>query len=601
MNSSGISRDFETKGPVEMQRRSPYQGLIPYDERDQEFFFGREKEIRIIAANLFSAPLTLLYGASGVGKSSVLRAGVVPRLRQDSNSVVIPFNAWQGDAVNRLNVAVRAACPDVTVSPSASLAEYLITCATGLDRQLIVLLDQFEEYFLYHPQDIGDDSFALQFSRAVTQPDVPLSFLISIREDSLAKLDRFEGHIPFLFDNYLRLEHLDRRAATAAIIKPVEQYNRLLAEPTNQFTIEPALVQKVIEEVKTGQIVIGQAGRGKVFPQSSVEETVGENIQVEAPYLQLVLTRLWDEEIKLKSSVLRLATLTALGGADKIIRTHLDEVMKRLKPDQQEVAAHVLHYLVTPSGTKIALSTEALAEFTGIPPARVQNVVERLSQFDLRILRQVAAEGPETTETWYEIFHDALAPAVLEWRVRYFSRKTPLERLTRSAIYAAGLALLIQTLPQLSNYSVLLLMLRGFSLLVLHTAAVSQVYQWFYRQVRPKVTMLPLAGLGGRNMGILLGLLLPILWLASTKWPDNQNLGTIMSQQFILYLFTLVVTVTVALITFFVIVQGAGSLTDRLYKRFDVGFYGAYFGTCLLIIVLILLTWAGIIPKWISL
>lgn len=583
-----------------MQRRSPYQGLIPYDERDQEFFFGREREIRIIAANLFSAPLTLLYGASGVGKSSVLRAGVVPRLRQGSGSVVIPFNAWQGDAVNRLKAAVRAACPDVAVSPSASLAECLITCATGLARQLIVLLDQFEEYFLYHPQDSGDDSFALQFSRAVTQPDVPLSFLISIREDSLAKLDRFEGHIPFLFDNYLRLEHLDRRAATEAIVKPVEQYNRLLAGPNDQFTIEPTLVQKVIEEVETGQIVIGQVGQGRVFPQSSVEETVGENVQVEAPYLQLVLTRLWDEEIKLKSNVLRLATLTALGGADKIIRTHLDEVMKRLKPDQQEVAAYVLHYLVTPSGTKIALSTEALAEFTGIPPARVQNVVERLSQSDLRILRQVAAEGQERTETWYEIFHDALAPAVLEWRVRYFGRRTVFERLTRPAVYLAGLASVIQTFSQLSPYSSLLFSLRGFALLVFHMVAVSQVYQWFYRQVRPKVTMLPLAGLGGRNMGLLLGLLLPILWLVSTKWPEDQTLGTIMSLDFIRYLFTLVVTMTVALITFFVIVQGTGNLTYRLYKRFDLGFYGAYFGTCLLIFLLILLTGAGIIPKWIA-
>ena len=584
-----------------MERRSPYQGLIPYEERDQDFFSGREKEIRIIAANLFSAPLTLLYGASGVGKSSVLRAGVVPMLRQDSSLVVIQFNVWQGDAVSRLKAAVRAACPDVPVSLSASLAECLITCATQLDRQLIIILDQFEEYFLYHPQDIGESSFAIQFSRAITQPDIALSFLISIREDSLAKLDRFEGYVPFLFDNYLRLEHLDRRAAMEAITKPVEQFNRLLAGPNSQFTVEPALVQEVIEQVKTGQIIIGQMGRGKVFPGSFVEQPVDENVQVEAPYLQLVLTRLWDEEIKLKSAVLRLATLTALGGADKIIRTHLDEVMKRLKLDQQEVASYVLHYLVTPSGTKIALSTEALAEFTGISRERVQNVVERLAQSDLRILRQVAADGTETTETWYEIFHDALAPAVLEWRVRYFGRKTTLERLTRPTIFLAGLALVIQTFPQLLPYSSFLSMLRGFSLLILHIAAVSQVYQWFYRQVRPKVIMLPLAGLGGRSMGILLGLLLPILWLASTQWPNQHTLGTITSQQFILYLFTLVVTVAVALITFFVIVQAAGNLTYRLFKRFELGFYGGYFGTCLLILLLIILAWAGVIPKWIAL
>jgi hypothetical protein len=64
----------------ESQRRSPYQGLIPYEADDAPFFFGRERETRLITANLFAAPLTLLYGASGVGKSSVLRAGVINHL-----------------------------------------------------------------------------------------------------------------------------------------------------------------------------------------------------------------------------------------------------------------------------------------------------------------------------------------------------------------------------------------------------------------------------------------------------------------------------------------------------------------------------------------
>src|SRR4030095_8137680 len=95
-----------------------------------------------------------------------------------------------------------------------------------------------------------------------------------------------------------------------------------------------------------------------------------------------------------------------------------------------------------------------------------------------------------------------------------------------------------------------------------------------------------------------LGLLLPMLWLASTKWKGN--LGTITSQEYILYLFTLVLTLAVALITFFGIVQGAGQLTQRFYKRFDVGFYGAYFGICLLIFLLIILTGVGIIRPWIA-
>jgi putative ribosome biogenesis GTPase RsgA len=59
---------------------SPYVGLDPYSAEDAPFFFGRERERQVIVANLRAARVTLLYGPSGVGKSSVLNAGVVPAL-----------------------------------------------------------------------------------------------------------------------------------------------------------------------------------------------------------------------------------------------------------------------------------------------------------------------------------------------------------------------------------------------------------------------------------------------------------------------------------------------------------------------------------------
>jgi ABC-type phosphate transport system ATPase subunit len=62
--------------------RSPYKGLMPFSEEDAPFFFGREGERKIISANLRTQRLTLLYGPSGVGKSSVIKAGVVYHLRK---------------------------------------------------------------------------------------------------------------------------------------------------------------------------------------------------------------------------------------------------------------------------------------------------------------------------------------------------------------------------------------------------------------------------------------------------------------------------------------------------------------------------------------
>ena len=96
---------------------------------------------------------------------------------------------------------------------SMGLAETINWWTTILDADLLIILDQFEEYFLYHPHDAGDDSFAVEFPRAVNRADLRASFLITIREDALARLDRFKGRLPYLFDNYLRTRHLSVAAA----------------------------------------------------------------------------------------------------------------------------------------------------------------------------------------------------------------------------------------------------------------------------------------------------------------------------------------------------------------------------------------------------
>lgn len=396
------------------ERRSPYKGLIPYSEADAPFFFGREKETRLITANLFAASFTLLYGASGVGKSSALRAGVAHGLRPREDLLVVVFNAWQSDPVVKFKETVAAAAARLNrgdvrpVDPSLSLAGYLAAYAGELDRRLMIILDQFEEYFLYHP---GDDAFAADFPKAVMEVDT-VSFLVSIREDSLAKLDRFEGRIPTLFDNYLRIEHLNRAAARAAIEKPIEQYNSLYADHGEHFGIEPGLVEEVLKQVETGQVVFSDTGRGVV-------KTEATEAHVETPYLQLVMTRLWDEETSARSNTLRLETLTELGGAQRIVRTHLDATMAALPPDEKDLAAHVFHYLVTPSGTKIAHTVPDLAGYTHLPQGQLASVMEKLAGGGVRILRPVDPAQDQPGVPRYEIFHDVLAPAVLDWRRRH--------------------------------------------------------------------------------------------------------------------------------------------------------------------------------------
>jgi WD40 repeat protein len=417
----------------------PYKGLVPYSEQDADRFFGRDAERELVVANLLASRFTVLYGASGVGKSSLLRAGVLPGLREQAKAeqrergatglLGVLFSDWSGDPIAGLLEAIRTAARGVVNEDSggppagATLDQALAWWTRRLGTDLLIVLDQFEEFFLYHEHENGHGSFMVELPRAVNLPDLRCNFLVSIREDAVARLDRFKGRIPALLQHTLRLRHLDRRAARAAIEQPLERY-RQLGTRTGPVNAEPELVEAVLDEVRVGKVTLGSGGRGSVEPMAGSPEA-----PVETPYLQLVLTRLWTEESREGSATMRLATLRRLGSAERIVRTHLDEAMQTLPVEEQDIAAGVFRYLVTPSGTKISHTGADLAEYAELPEPLVAKVVGKLESGDARILRPVAPPLDRYDQPRHEIFHDVLAPAILDWRARHLERRRAEARL----------------------------------------------------------------------------------------------------------------------------------------------------------------------------
>ena len=377
---------------------SPYKGLAPFEDSDADalLFFGREGESEVIAANLIASRITVLYGPSGVGKSSVLCAGVAHSLRKERDAAVIVFASWSGDPV--------AALIEAAGGTGESLADALADAADRAGGDLYLILDQFEECFLYHKN--GGD-FARQLASVLRRGGLRVNVLIGMREDALARLDALKASIPNLLTNRLRLERLDRRAATAAIVGPLELYNGLVA-PEERVEVEPELELAVLDQVTAGRVELAAAGRGVALAGRDED-------RIEAPYLQLVLTRLWEVERARGSRVLRLATLAELGGAEHIVEAHLEQAMAELSPGEKGAAAAMYHFLVTPSGTKIAHGISDLAGYAAVPEAEAAGVLQRLTAE--RIVRASSENGPSTTR--YEIFHDVLAGAVVAWRTRY--------------------------------------------------------------------------------------------------------------------------------------------------------------------------------------
>ena len=384
---------------------SPYVGLRPFSEAEQAFFFGRERDISVIATNIIEEPLTVIYGPSGAGKSSVLQAGVFPHLKSLPGVAVVYFRDWQGSNFEE-DIRKKVAAALGQLQAEGSLQEIV----TKAEKQLFLMLDQFEEYLLYNAGQRNGSDFETTLARIVNRSDIRARILIGLREDGLSRFnERFAIRIPDLLGNTLQVERLNLAAARNAIRKPLEVFSDTPQAKGKIFSIEDSLVEEILDQVQEGRAVASDsAGKG-------TRSTEGES-QIETAYLQLVLDQTWQAEEKQGSSVMRLKTFRDLGGASAIVRNHVRSVMDSLGGDDsregdelREIAARMFVYLVTPSRTKIAQRTEDLVFFGEAPEAQVKQVLNTLAD------QQQPGPAPPLHPEQYEIFHDVLGQHILDW------------------------------------------------------------------------------------------------------------------------------------------------------------------------------------------
>lgn len=461
----------------------PYPGLASYGDDDAGLFFGRTREVELIIANLRAARLTVLYGPSGVGKSSLLHAGVVARLREEQRrksrkgrqgaprAGVIILDDWASDPAAQLAAEVRALAAgegtgggegtsggaeggDATRgSPGGGGGDpgdtgdsrawhAAITAYRAQPRGAILLiLDQFEEYIRLHP-DPRTQSFDDVISELVRDSSLNVRILIAIREDKLADLDRFGGQIPQLLGNVLRLGPLSPAAALEAIEEPImHQAAKAREAGDGEITLEPGLAKQVRDELVA---LCGRRSRGPAAVPGS--NGAGREPHVETSYLQLVMRKLWDEDIARRGGTqIGLDTLARLGGVDKIVSTHVETALASLPASKQTLAAEMLRHLVTPSGATVCLTAFDLSVNTKRPIDKVEALAERLSRAPARILRGVAAAPGASAAGGYEL-PQVLAEPALEWRTARLEGRATRLLLALVAMTAVAIALVGYTL-----------------------------------------------------------------------------------------------------------------------------------------------------------
>ena len=252
---------------------------------------------------------------------------------------------------------MRAACPDL--GPTAGLVD-TVAAAAQQHGEVYLLLDQFEDYFAHHP----GGSLGHELPELLSRPGLRVNVLIALRDDALAELDVFTGRLPGLFGNLLRLERLDRRAARSAVVGPLERFGELTR---GSYGPSPRWSRRCSTRLRSSRRASTATGRRAGDP-------------VEAPFLQLVLERLWDVESAAGSPSLRLETFRRLGGAEPILRDHVQGTLERLPEADRALAALLMRHLVTPSGAKTSHTEADLAGYCNVSPERLRPLLESLAR-----------------------------------------------------------------------------------------------------------------------------------------------------------------------------------------------------------------------------
>jgi hypothetical protein len=363
----------------------PYAGLALYEREQEDYFFGRDLDAAMIADSLIARPLSVLYGSSGVGKSSVLNVGLPKALKELSVcEKPIVFRRW---------------------FPTSSVMRWLRQQTLSKVGRKFLILDQFEELFLYG----GVDLFVKALAAMLDDPHHDFHVLIALRDDALHRLDALRVDLPELLDKTRELHHLDQAAIREAIERPIEVYNQQERRGRPPVQLGTGFADRLIQDLREEQ-------------GSGVGGTEESACRIELPFLQLALTAVWEAEGGSDAEKLGTKALDQLGGVRGIAASHVETSLRILTRSDQQTTSKILHYLVTPSGGKIAYSVADLAQYAESTPERMRELLRQLSQ-NARLLRGAGQDRPQDPySARFELFHDVLAKPALEWRARYLER-----------------------------------------------------------------------------------------------------------------------------------------------------------------------------------
>ncbi|MGH3693655.1 MAG: hypothetical protein ACRDRX_06615 [Pseudonocardiaceae bacterium] len=375
----------------------PYVGPKPYDISDRLIFHGRDRECRDVSALWRGNRLLVLHGPSGVGKTSLVQAGVIPLFEQTAD--VLPVgrisNHWAQPPAdptrNPYDFALLSSWSpheSPTDLRKLSLREFL-----GRHNQknrhgdpvpLLATIDQFEELFRDFP---GRHHYLEEFIDHLADAieNVPsLRLLISIREEYLADLIPQETRLAGVSRARFRLLRLSREAALEAVTKPLVGTPRAFA---------PGVAEKLVDDLRTTEFTDQAGNKTRVTAEF-----------VEPMQLQVVCAALW-RMLPAGVQVITEDEIYRSGEIDRTVAEFCGQMVAEVAAQHRipvlELHSWLQRTFITELGTR-GTAYEGLSETSEMP-----NSVARALE-----ARHILTSERRAGSLWYELQHDRLIEAI---------------------------------------------------------------------------------------------------------------------------------------------------------------------------------------------
>jgi hypothetical protein len=398
--------------------RNRYPGAQPFSDDffSRKVFFGRENAARELADKILANDVVTVYARSGVGKTSLLKAGVAPLLREEGYlPLFVRVNDLRIGPYSALleTVPGEAARQHIEYVPGRfeSLWSFFKTAEFWRDDVLltpVLILDQFEELFTLQSEEVrarflNELSYLIRGVRPpphevappgeeLSEHPPPLRIVLSLREDCLGLLEDAAEHIPQILDARFRLAPLDLRAAYEAIVGPAAVIDPGLE--TTPFAVDLTAVYAILGYLSHARTPV--AGQNRRY--------------VEPFQLQLICRRM--EQIAgiwQKASggypTITMADLGGERGLDKTLRDFYTGAIRSLPGRRRRRASRRLceKHLISTEGRRLSLEEHQIHRELHLPRETLGRLV------GARLLRSES----RSDNTYYELSHDALVEPIL--------------------------------------------------------------------------------------------------------------------------------------------------------------------------------------------